>query len=1178
MVKSRARPPHVRGRSPGARPREPPGMLDAYEEDESEWEPKCYDQQYRKAATGFYNDSAIVETVFRKPKEFADLHQYDDIPLIDRVPTAVGFHSLDSAESLNEEKSRISRYEFDVDEAEDDEDDEYDVDRQDVEESRQPLAPRQDDDDDDIDDNKYSNRSPADNQSVWSDSSDSCPPVWRSFSDEGSKGKDWATNEAQRRRDMSEAVNEESDKKDWAKAEHQRDLSEALIPMRKSNQGGIQQISPTERESDRKRQQAMQERYDRDPPAQGREFSLLVKTERVFTRDEIEREHPTTPGTSRSGQVPVRKIERVISRTKSMDERKELQQQQDEEQAESGHTESVESGHSESIKSGSNKSGSIRKEAEKTDSIKSGSTRNGSAKSESIRSRSVKSGSIRKEAAKTDSIESGSAKNGSVKTASIRSSSVKSRPITKEASNTDSVKSGSAKNISVKTASIRSNSVKSRSNSVKNRSITKEAAKTASVKSGSAKNISAQTASIRSNSVKSRSITKEVAKTDSVKSGSAKNVSAKTASIRSSSVKSRSNMQESAKPDSVKGGSAKNVSVKSASSRKGSVKSGFIRKESAKPNSVKSGSAKNVSVKSASIRKGSVKSGFIREESAKPHSVKGGSAKNALVDESTPISSAWSGSIRAESKRSEIHSEIEMKKKHSKKRLPIKPVTGGIAASAESSRSFRSWFSGSKVTKKIEKKSSPVKPPKAEVSKRKTNPPSAKKEERSVRPRTTVDAPPTAKAVKNAPGEKGPTKKSKQTKSPKSDKKSVLDYAPVSNNTKSTGVTSKRPDPIESVSSADEETETEDENEPDWSEEDNGEASQRNGMDAIEASRNPAVDETKPTTTTTSKEPEFVSALRSYHCETLASTVMTGLSGLAHLGLIHLDEEDASRVENPDAKRSPAENEHGGEEPMKSMVVVDGWEDEEEEDQRPEERIAPEGRESRGKSGGRKEEDDEESASKKHGDDQSLEADSNKRDTTVTLMIRKREGDMRETDVPQRINYFEGNREAGRPESRGSRSRSASRPRSVQLEERSLQLDGEEEEDKFDEEEEIGERVAENRRRALDKQVAQVFVPDSPRGIDGMSISTIEIPTPMVITAYQQEDDGSVSILGLMKKPRNSRRQERVDEDPIEEGEEIVGVEAVALTPSDPVAELKKGKPSFIGKFLRSRKSRSTQS
>ena len=142
MVKPRAHPPHVRGRSPGARNREPRGMSDDYNMEEPEWEPRHQDQKYRKEASGFYNDSAIVETVFRKPKEFADLHEYDDVPEIDRVPTAVGFHSLDSAESFNEERSRHSRYEYDLD---NDDTDEDDLDGQDVEEGRQHFE-----DDDDI--------------------------------------------------------------------------------------------------------------------------------------------------------------------------------------------------------------------------------------------------------------------------------------------------------------------------------------------------------------------------------------------------------------------------------------------------------------------------------------------------------------------------------------------------------------------------------------------------------------------------------------------------------------------------------------------------------------------------------------------------------------------------------------------------------------------------------------------------------------------------------------------------------------------------------------------------------------------------------------------------------------------------------------------------------------------
>ena len=470
------------------------------------------------------------------------------------------------------------------------------------------------------------------------------------------------------------------------------------------------------------------------------------------------------------------------------------------------------------------------------------------------------------------------------------------------------------------------------------------------------------------------------------------------------------------------------------------------------------------------------------------------------------------------------------------------------------------------ISKAIEAKAA------AAAFRKKTDPPIAEKEESPVQSKETEVPPPTAKAAMGAPVE---SKKSKQTKRFKSENRPVVNHEPV-----------EKPDPTEfgSVSSADDETEEDEPGpEPDWLE-DNDDVDPRNGMDAIEASRNPELDqhENKPTS---SKEPEFVAALRSYHCDTLASTFMTGLSGLAHFGFINLDEKETNLLENLDAnnRSSSAEEENAMDESLISVAVA-GWEDEEEEEeeeeeQRPEERPAPEGRESRRKSGRRKEEEKEEPAPKKRGeepapkkrgDDRPREAESKKRESPVTMMIKKREGKSREADIPQRIDISEGDRDDGRPESRGSRSRSASRPHSVQLEERSLQLDGQGDED-GPHEEERDERDAETRTRDLYKEIAQVFPPESSK--DCMSISTIEIPTPMDVTSYQREydDDCSVSILGLFKKKRSQREQ--FDEVTIEEGEEMEAIEVATA----PVGQLKKGKPSFIGKFLIKRKNRSAQ-
>lgn len=72
---------------------------------------------YQRKANKFYNvkdsgqTAAVVETVFRKPKEFANLHEYDDTVIIDQVPTAIGFNSFDSADEVMEEKMK-TRYQF----------------------------------------------------------------------------------------------------------------------------------------------------------------------------------------------------------------------------------------------------------------------------------------------------------------------------------------------------------------------------------------------------------------------------------------------------------------------------------------------------------------------------------------------------------------------------------------------------------------------------------------------------------------------------------------------------------------------------------------------------------------------------------------------------------------------------------------------------------------------------------------------------------------------------------------------------------------------------------------------------------------------------------------------------------------------------------------------------------
>ena len=67
------------------------------------------DSEYQKKARDFYDveNAAIVETVFRKPQRFASVHSLDDKDKVYRVPTAIGFHSMDSADEAD-------RYEIQV--------------------------------------------------------------------------------------------------------------------------------------------------------------------------------------------------------------------------------------------------------------------------------------------------------------------------------------------------------------------------------------------------------------------------------------------------------------------------------------------------------------------------------------------------------------------------------------------------------------------------------------------------------------------------------------------------------------------------------------------------------------------------------------------------------------------------------------------------------------------------------------------------------------------------------------------------------------------------------------------------------------------------------------------------------------------------------------------------------
>ena len=152
--------------------------------------------------------SAVVETVFRKPKVYADLHEYDGVQVIDRVPTAVGYHSMDSAEEIEEAKSR-GGYSMDERkeerETEEPAQDPPEWENLETEDKTEIEIEISDDDDD-----KYSqymrnhNPSMKSNMSIMSNDSDSCPPIWRSFSEEKEeRNHEWALQEAKRVRALN---------------------------------------------------------------------------------------------------------------------------------------------------------------------------------------------------------------------------------------------------------------------------------------------------------------------------------------------------------------------------------------------------------------------------------------------------------------------------------------------------------------------------------------------------------------------------------------------------------------------------------------------------------------------------------------------------------------------------------------------------------------------------------------------------------------------------------------------------------------------------------------------------------------------------------------------------------------------------------------------------------------
>jgi hypothetical protein len=176
-------------------------------------------EEYARHASRFYGrdppsaSSAVVQTVYRKPREFADVHEYDEDPAIDRVPTAVGFHSMDSLQDVQEARSRHSRYEAE------DERVEKQPERVATEGSERELPEMDADeprsvDSTDFDQGRYcaeENNNIID-EALYSTDSDSCPAMWRSCSEENEmfKERDYATavEQAKRLKALNEVVRE----------------------------------------------------------------------------------------------------------------------------------------------------------------------------------------------------------------------------------------------------------------------------------------------------------------------------------------------------------------------------------------------------------------------------------------------------------------------------------------------------------------------------------------------------------------------------------------------------------------------------------------------------------------------------------------------------------------------------------------------------------------------------------------------------------------------------------------------------------------------------------------------------------------------------------------------------------------------------------------------------------
>jgi hypothetical protein len=101
-----------------------------------------------------------------RPKNL-DTRMDEDPPMIGRVPTAMGYHSDDSVDDMAEERSEYSR---------------YDIGRK---EPRQNPKLELEDEEDSVDhDDRYSHYGTPTVERTRSDSSDSCPPQWKSWSND----------------------------------------------------------------------------------------------------------------------------------------------------------------------------------------------------------------------------------------------------------------------------------------------------------------------------------------------------------------------------------------------------------------------------------------------------------------------------------------------------------------------------------------------------------------------------------------------------------------------------------------------------------------------------------------------------------------------------------------------------------------------------------------------------------------------------------------------------------------------------------------------------------------------------------------------------------------------------------------------------------------------------------